>query len=85
VTIAFNEAVKLHSLKIQGPDDGVPLTFFVLFYNLSAFSLMKIRGRKALSFSVSSHHTVSPNQRLLKLDAHSFSFVSPITEWLASS
>lgn len=22
VTIAFNEAVKLHSLKIQGPDDG---------------------------------------------------------------
>ena len=85
MTIAFTEKVKLHSLKIQGPDDGVPLTYFILFYNLSACSLMKIRGTEALSFSVSSHYTVSSNQRLLKLDAHSFSFVSPITEWLASS
>ena len=40
-------------------------------------------GKKALSFSASLHHTVSSNQRLLKLDAHSFSFVSPITEKLA--
>ena len=32
------------------------------------------------ALSVSPHHTVSPDQRLLTLDAHSFSFVSPITE-----